>query len=93
MKLYEKIIASYVMTSATRMLIGAVSTVYMLVSDINLYEIGLIKSTQAILIFGLGFVVGIISDRLERKWLHITALAFFIALVIFFLYCRYREKL
>lgn len=76
MRHYEKIITSCVSTSATRMLIGAVSTVYMLVSGINLYEVGLIKSTQAILIFVLGFAVGILSDRIERKWLHITALIF-----------------
>lgn len=76
MKLYEKIITSCVSTSATRMLIGATSTVYMLISGINLYEVGVIKSVQAILIFVLGFVIGILSDRIERKWLHLTALAF-----------------
>lgn len=84
MQAYQKIIVSYVSASATRMLIGASSTIYMLVSGINLYEVGLIKSIQAILIFVLGFAIGILSDRIERKWLHLTALVFSTLWLYFF---------
>ncbi|MFK5288801.1 MFS transporter, partial [Glaesserella parasuis] len=76
---YEKIIASYVSTSSARMLIGASSTVYMLISNISLYQIGLIKSLQAIIILFLGFVIGIVSDRVERKKLYLIAI--FLAVV------------
>lgn len=76
MKAYDKIIISLVSTSSSRMLIGAVSTLYMLVSGLTIYDVGIIKGVQAVLIFIFGLFVGIVSDRLNRKTLHIIALAF-----------------
>ncbi|MDG6457500.1 MFS transporter [Glaesserella parasuis] len=81
---YEKIIASYVSTSSARMLIGASSTVYMLISNISLYQIGLIKSLQAIIILFLGFVIGIVSDRVERKKLYLIAIFFAVVWLLLF---------
>lgn len=91
MRNYEKIITSYVASSSTRMLIGASSTVYMLISHISLYEVGLIKSLQAILILLLGFVIGIVSDRVERKSLYLIAI-FFSSLWLFIFYLAGVEK-
>lgn len=73
---YNKIITSLVAVSSTRMLIGASSTIYMLVSGLNLYDVGVIKSVQALVILFFGFFVGLISDRMERKWLQIIATLF-----------------
>lgn len=69
---YDKLIVSNVSVNFTRMLIGASSTIYMVVSGLNLYQIGLIKSFQAAIIVLLGLLIGVVSDRMNRKILYIT---------------------
>lgn len=76
MKGYEKIIISMVSMSSVRMLIGAASTIYMVSAGVSLYEIGLIKSTQAVAMILLGFISGIFSDRLSRKNIYLSSILF-----------------
>lgn len=74
MKGYDKIISSITSLSSIRMLIGATSTIYMLDSGVELYQIGIIKSMQAVVILLFGFFIGVISDRINRKYIHILAI-------------------
>lgn len=74
MKSYDKIIGSIASVSAVRMLIGVTSTVYMIDSGVGLYQIGMIKSMQAVVILLFGFLIGIISDRADRKYIHVAAI-------------------
>lgn len=72
---YKKLIFSIV-SSSTRMLIGASSAIYMVNHNADLYDIGLMKSIQAILILILGFVIGAISDRFNKKFIHLASIFF-----------------
>lgn len=73
---YKRLILSEVSVSSTRMLIGASSTIYMIISGLSLYQVGIIKSFQALIILALGFIVGLISDRMDRKYLYVLAVFF-----------------
>lgn len=73
---YKTIICSYVSFSSMRMLIGASSTVYMLASGLSLFDVGMIKSSQAIAMLVLGFGVSIFSDVFNRKILYLISLLF-----------------
>lgn len=73
---YKRLILSEVSVSSTRMLIGASSTIYMIFSGLSLYQVGIIKSFQAIVILALGPFIGIISDRMNRKHLYVLGLFF-----------------
>lgn len=86
MKGYEKIVSSIVSVSSIRMLIGATSTIYMLDNGVALYEIGMIKSVQAVVILLFGFFIGVFSDRVDRKSIHtIAILISFLWLLLFYL--------
>lgn len=73
---YKSIIFSYVSFSSMRMLIGASSTVYMLASGLTLFDVGMIKSSQAIAMLVLGFGVGVFSDAFNRKMIYLISLLF-----------------
>ena len=83
----NRIIAYGVMASSLRMLVGAISTVYLINNGLSLFDIGLLKGLQALIILFLDIPLAYFADKHSRKlsvslsvlfasiWLLVTGIA------------------
>lgn len=65
-----------VLFSSMRMLVGAISVIYLVTNDVNIIDIGIIKSFQAGIILILDIPLAYLADKKSRKLSVIGAMAF-----------------
>ena len=76
---YKKIIYSISAFSGARMMIGAVSAIYIIHYGASLKDLGYIKSFQAAILLFFGFFAGTLADRFDRRLVYASSLFFAVA--------------
>lgn len=59
--------------NALRMLVGAISSIYLLTHGVNIIQLGFLKSMQSIIFFALDIPSSYLADKYSRKWAIIVA--------------------
>ncbi len=74
MKTYNKILLSTCTFGSLRMLIGAISVVYMLSNGLNLSGLAFVKILQMIILFTLNIPISKIIDKYDRKKIYLLSI-------------------